>query len=831
MTNNKFSLGVAIGLLMASGLSFSQSAQEAPAPEVTTATLEEVFVTARRRSESLQETPVAVSALSADDLTRAGIHTITDLQQSVPSLQFGESGSKTPAIFIRGIGQREGSAVLDPGVGVYINDIFIPRQDAQLLDTVDTQSIQVLRGPQGTLFGKNTTGGAILVSTREPNFNELEGAITTRVGNFGRRDLMLRGNIPLLDDRMGARFALNSTRLDGYLENAVDGAKFGDEDRLAATGRLVWDISESLTADVFGYWSRQDERSTALTCIFQNPASNLATIDWPGHPSYETGCRQSEAVAGSDKVSINTNVSVIRMDSSILALTLKWLLGDAEIKSITGYNRSDNIERNDDQDASVIPIISNGTRAMEQTLRGDNKPFDDEDRYQVSQELQFSSTAFDARLQYTLGAFASIEKINDNPFFQLIGPKALGGIQPSTVDPGLAGLDGGFVIPFPTLLATRSDLENKSWSVFGQGTYDVFEWLQFTLGGRYTVEERERDVTVFDVDLGQYCPRLGAAPLGNSGLCSPITKMQFDSFGENPPDLPIIIRPSADVRSETWNEFTPSATLSLIAPPDWLEAMNMDSFMTYFTYSKGFKAGGFEPRGPELVSFDPERVTNLELGVKMDVVDRRLRLNAAIYDLDYENIQVRVAEQGEAITDIFLFLSNAGKARVSGAELEATLLLNNWVFNASAGYTKARYDEFLGQVVDPASGTTSTVDRSDEEFALVPETTYSFAVQYNWLTSVGVFIPRLSYYFRDEVFTGIDEKAIEFESSTIDSFSLLNARLTWMPGEDLRLSAFVDNLLDEEYFASGFTVSAALGAATLVQGPQRTVGMEVSYQF
>lgn len=795
--------------------------QPAGAANRTGAMLEEVIVTARRREESLQETPVAVSAFSAEDLAAAGISTIAELEQSVPGLEFGESGSKTPAIFIRGIGQREGSAVLDPGVGVYINDIYIPRQDAQLLDTVDTRSIQVLRGPQGTLFGKNTTGGAILVTTREPSFEEFETTLSTRLGNFGRRDGTLRGNIPLIENSMGLRYAVNRRSFDGYLDNVLDGNEFGDEDRWAVTGRLVWDVSDTFNADLFAYWSRQRERSTGLTCLFQNPESNLAMLVTPGGVSFEEACRRSEALASGEEVAVNSADSVVEIDSSILALTLNWYADDLHIKSVTGFSYWTNIARNDDQDGSQISLINNGTSALNRILRDNDLPIEDEDRYQVSQELQLHNLAFDGRLQYTLGLFGSLEKINDNPFTQLIGP---GGLQ-------ALPLSEDSVLPFATALANRSDLENLSAAVFAQGTYDLTESLQLTLGGRYTYEDRERDMDVFEVDLDAYCPQLGnSVSLGN-GLCSSIPLTQFEQFADSQPPLPVEFRPSADKRSEQFDEFTPSATLAYIAPGAILDRLRVDNFMSYLTFSQGFKAGGFEPRDDELISFDPEKVTNFELGTKMDALDRRLRLNAAVYHMNYDDIQVRVAEQGEAITDIFLFLSNAGKAQVTGAEMEATLLLNDWVFNASAAYTDAEFDEFDGQVVNPLTGETSIVDRSDEEFALVPETTYSLAAQYNWRSPVGMIVPRLSYYFRDEIFTGIDERAIDFESSTIDSLHLVNARLSWLPAEEFRLSAYVDNLLDEGYFASGFTVSAALGAATLVRGQPRTYGMELSYTF
>ncbi len=816
----------------ADGTVSAKSPTSGPRPSPT---LEEIVVTARRREENMQDVPVAVTGLSAEDLQTIGVRTITDLQQSVPGLQFGESGAKTPSIFIRGIGQREGNAVLDPGVGVYINDVFIPRQDAQLLDTVDTESIQVLRGPQGTLFGKNTTGGAILITTRKPDFDGYEGEVGTRFGTFGRRDLTLRGNAPLIEDSMAARFALNVTHLDGYLENDLDDADFGDEDRISATTRLVWNPTDTLTTEIFGYWSRQHEHGTGITCIFQNPDSNLAEVDWPAQPDFEDGCRHSEEVAERNEVSLNTETSFTRMSTGILALTADWTIGAFELKSITGFNAWWGIDRNDDQDASSVTILSTGTGALNGSLENDGKPTEDEKRYQVSQELRLQSSAFADKLRYTVGAFGSMERVRDFPFTTLVGPNGLGDIRPSTVT-GMVGipaelglLDDTFRIPFPTLLGTRSDLDNDSAAFFAQASYDLTDWLQLTAGGRYTYEDRTRDLDTIDVDLNTYCPRVQGVPLATTGLCSPITLAQFDLIGQNPPALPLVVNESADVRSETWSEFTPSATLSVNAPESWLDG-RADSLLAYFTYSTGFKAGGFEPRGDALVSFDPEKVMNYEVGFKTDLLDRRLRVNGAGYHLSYDDIQVRVAEQGPMITDIFLFLSNASKAQVTGGELEGTLILDDWLFHASAAYTWARYDEFLTTVVIPGQGS-STADRSAEDFALVPEKTLSLAAEYHWDTSVGTIAPRLSYYFRDELFTGIDEKAIEFRSSFIDAVSLVNARVAWLYDDHLRVTGFVNNLLDEEYFASGFSVSALLGAATLVQGPQRAFGFEVAYQF
>ncbi|MFT5576366.1 MAG: iron complex outermembrane receptor protein [Bermanella sp.] len=827
---------VAAGCLLASLHSNAQegaAAQAEQAREASKASLEEVYVTARRREESLQETPVAVSAMGAEALAEAGVSTITDLQSLVPGLQFGESGSKTPAIFIRGIGQREGSAVLDPGVGVYLNGIFLSRQDTQLLDTVDTQSIQVLRGPQGTLFGKNNTGGAMLVTTRAPNLFESEFGVSVKGGNYGRQDIKLYGNLPLIEDKMATRFGVSAKRFDGDIVN-VDGETFGDEDRLAFSMRTQWQASEKFGMDVFAYWSRQDERSTSLSCILQNPEANIVQLHYPGLPAYSDSCAVSEAAANDHEVSINTDDSVVAMTSTMLALTMSWDFSDYEVKSISAWSHQDEIERNDDQDGTSSHIINNGTRALNNVLSADGKQTREEKRNQFSQELQVVGSAFDDRVSYTFGAFGSLERIDDNPFAQVIGPKGLAGIDSSTVTnaaiPGLPSLGAAAVFPLTTLFGGFSTLENTSWALFSQFTWSITDTVQLTMGGRYTHEERERKLTLVDINEQIYGPRIGASYIDEAGFYTPISRAQFDALGQNLPDLPVDVREDADVGYQEWNNFTPALTLSVQASEEWLETMNLDSALWYATYSEGFKAGGFEPRGPELVAFNPEEVVNYELGVKLDSLDSTLRFNAAVYSMDYTDIHVRVAEQGERISDIFLFLSNAGEATIQGVEMETTLLLGSWVLSANASYIDAKYDKYTASIVTPGQGE-SMVDRSAEPFALVPELSYALVAQYNLMTPLGLVVPRLSVYYRDELFTGIDYLAVEYDSSYLDSLTMVNARINYFPNENIRVAAFVNNLTDEEYFKSGFAVSALLGAAALVQGQARTVGMEFAYDF
>lgn len=847
-------------LLSVAGTSYAQDAAE---EEGAAMVLDEVIVTARKREETLQESPVAISALSADALKEAGVANTRDLQQAVPGLNFTEQGSKNPSIFVRGVGARESNAALDPGVGVYINGIYIPRTDGQLLDTVDTESVQVLRGPQGTLFGKNNTGGAMLITTKQPHNEGFEGYVTTRLGNFGRRDLKASANIPLNDDTLSARVGVNSTKSDGYLEN-VNGQKYGDEDRLAATARFLWQATDNFSADVFTYWSKQNERGSGFSCRWvgneggtpSNPLGadyNLITFpDGNGNNlSYKEACQASEKLSDKGKVALN-GPSIFQMESAISALTLAWEVNDIEIKSVTAYSKQWNIMADDDQDGTTLTALGNG-RASFDLIMDQNPQFDipDEERNQMSQEIQAIGSAFDESLSYTVGLFYSKEQMDDNAFTQLIG------LNGYAIGPANSLL--------PKFLGTVSSLENEAYAVFAQGTYDINDYVQLTLGARYTVENREREANVFasllskaainslnDVSNPLYDPatyaHIMALNPGWSNYADVISGPFGGTVGGNfvyganlaplndPASLTLPLYRTGNPKDDkTFRKFTPMGTLSMKVPETLLENTNFDSLMTYITISQGFKAGGFEPKGNELEPFDEENVTNIEIGLKADAFGQRMRFNTAVYRMDYEDIQVRVAQSGENLGDILLYISNAGSATIQGVEMELTALVTDGLtIQATANYTDAFYDEFEGLKANRVSGVNSAFDRSREPFGSTPPFTFSLTAMYDLDTDIGLFIPRLTGFYRDEIYTGVDLAGAEYkDAATIDDVTLWSFRLAYIPADlqELNVSLFVKNLTDEEYFQGGFTVAETLGAAILTQGPGREYGLEATYNF
>jgi iron complex outermembrane receptor protein len=802
----------------------------------TLAQLEEVIVTARRRSESLQDTPISVSAIGASALREAGITSLSDLKSIVPNLQVAPTGTKSQAIFVRGIGQRASTPELDPGVGQYLNGIFIARQDSQLLDAVDVQSIQVLRGPQGTLFGKNNTGGAMLVTTVKPNFDSLAGSSTVTVGSHGRQDIKASANIPLVENQMGVRLSASVRRLDGYFKNIVDGSRFGDEDRQAIAARFLWDVNDKIQLDTFSFWSSQDEKGQANNCEVINAEAAAATFFVPGQPdNYAQRCKQQENLPENREVAINTDASFYRQQSQLHGVKLFWGLGELDLESITAYSSQYDLGKQEDIDASDFSLVPNGEQHALRALKASGIDFDQEARYQISQELKFNGRFLDDSLDLTFGAFYSAERIDDFAYPQIIGANGVLGIPAgfllgSTSGINLPNVDlvtaanNASVLPLLSALVNLSYIENDTRAVFIQGSYDLSQNLQLTLGLRYTEDDKKREIVLYNADFEEFGQREGLVH-AQGGIYNPVPRQVFDNINFA---LPIpFLAPVSTEAERSFDQFSPAFTLSY----DWsdygLEGFSLDSLMTYLTLSEGYKSGGLGLRGRRLNEFEPEVVENTEIGFKLDALSSRLRLNGALYRMDYDQIQVQQAETGPAgPTDVILFLDNAGSAVVQGAELEATLVLDAMQINANLGYTDAYYRDYTVFLADG-----STYDRSKEPFAVVPENTRSLAIQYRWETPIGIVTPRLHYSYRSEIFVGLDAKANLYEDAMLGAQELYNARLTWLPDDKLRIALYVNNLKDSLFFGGGVALGDNLGTTSKAQVPPRHYGVEVSYSW
>lgn len=831
----------------------SRPEPELPVREPPPRQLEEIIVTARRREESLQDTPVAVSALSGEQLADIGITALADLKTVSPSLQFASSLEKSPSIFIRGVGQRSASFALDPGVGLYLNGIYIPRQDTQLLDAVDVASVQVLRGPQGTLFGKNNIGGALLVDTLRPTDDGFHGKADVSVGDFGRFYQRLSLNIPLPVDGMALRLAYDRKTLDGYIRNRAGGPDLLDEDRDGLSGRLIWSATDRLEVDVFAFMSHTRELGLPISCRLQDENAVVQQLlyredEFPRAPD---ACRASEAAARQGDVFQTPNTVIYEIDNHISALTLRYAFDWGDLQSISSYAFQDNFKRGTDPDGSATAAIQGGSVATRRIV-GATQFIPEEKRSQFTQELKLDWTAWDNALDLTAGVFGAHESLDNAVFGANIGEEGFAGVTIEAAGgqflrggavsnlPSLADFAGteGIIFPFFGNFDYVSDLVNDTYAVFAQGTWHISHTWEFTLGARYTIEERYRQVRNYVADFNAYANSLNAQIGSSPAILVPVVHLQGGIFSPVPEAQFLAYQapqaeygpPQVFTGDVSFSRLTPNAILSFHWPERWSDRAGFDSALTYLTYSEGFKSGGLEIRGVSALSqFEPEVVRSTELGLKIEAFDRRLRLNAAIYSLDYTDLQVELAEAGERLVSTVLFLDNAGSAEVRGIELEATLLLDNWMLSASFAHTDGRFVDYT--LLSNTSDGVRPVDRSGEPFPLVPENTASLVVRYDWQTGIGQISPMLQAYYRDALFTGLDFAAIQFDSSTIPEQWTFNGRMSWNPNSAWRVTGFVNNLLDERYYSGGAAVTDQIGTAAYQPAPPRHFGLEVSWSF
>jgi iron complex outermembrane receptor protein len=625
----KLSAGVAVLSLVALW-GADTLAQTAAAP---TDQLEEITVTARKREENLQATPIAVTAFNANALAERAVNNITDVGKFVPNVSFQSgsaiSGSSTSVtIFIRGIGQTDFTEVIDPGVGVYVDGVYVSRSTGSLLDASDISSIEVLRGPQGTLFGKNTIGGAVVVTTQKPTDN-LEGSLEAITGAYDRFDVNAMLNVPITD-KFKIRASGTFQSRDGYVKRLTDDNYMGSQDRIGGRIVALLDATDDLSFNLSVDASRNHEGDLGTTLLATNPDAMFASFF--NHvlsgancdvPTSNLACFSDRYITHDPYTTYNDSRNKSTLQLLGVSLTTTYnILDDLTFKSITAYRRFEGTFDFDSSNSPLSPL--------------DNTEDDYSDR-QFSQEFQLTGTGLDDKLKWVGGAFFLKEQGADrnNLVFSLAN-----------------FLSGGFV-------------DNDSYAGYLQGTYAITDDLHLTLGGRYTFEDKR-----FLPDQYIKLDRTGGALLGLSQL--------FIPPDENPNGNRIL---PLEQRTTMANEFDPAITIDYQLAQD---------ILAYASFSKGFKSGGFTQRVfpplPQAPSFGPEYVDSYEVGFKTEWFDKKLRFNTAAFFTDYTAIQENTTI-GIAPTT-----QNAGKANINGFEMEAEYVATDWLrLNGGLGFTDANY--------------------------------------------------------------------------------------------------------------------------------------------
>lgn len=800
-------LSITVGAVLAAA---TASAQET-APADTLA-LEEVVVTSRRVQESLQETPISVSAFRAEDIEQMGMTNIGDAAKFAPGFTTtaGPTGGNDAFFFIRGVGQVDLNAATDPGVGTYIDGVYLGRIMGASFDTMDIDQIEVLRGPQGTLFGRNTMGGAINVTSHTPT-GDLGGKISVLGGNYDLKGVKGRIDFPMGDMVAGTVSGLWREQ-EGYATRASDGKTFGDAETKAARAKFVINQDGPFTATFGADWTEVEgtAQHNLLTAFNSDP-----TVASPLGVPLPQGMAQY--VNTTNLFVNNSSIDPIAtLDVAGANLTLEWK-GDAiGVKSITAYRELEQFHAND-FDGSPFTFYDGAF---------------DTDQDQLSQELQLLGEAGNTR--WVVGGYYYKESAFHNNAISMGGNNGCLPVPGFVIPPGNP-YPSCFATTPPTQYATPGvnrqlrqnqafDLDVEALAAFAHLNFQFSDQWSASLGVRWTDETKEQgyNFSIENTAPGGVASFAGIPPTGQPLFPGgPSLPPQLPTFA---PGSPQLVPGTPTTYEQSWSEVTPSASV---------EFKPNDALMVYLSYAEGFKSGGFAGRPTAIVagpntgrfgpvdSYDPEKLQTYELGLKSQFAEDRVRLNASVYYSEYQDIQLLVLTSTSA--GAFFTTTNAAESEIKGVELELLALPTAALqLQATVAYNDNEYTQ-----LDP--GTIASGIGFDDRLPLTPELTYSLAADYTWDFAGGAALTlHGNYSWRDDVYYGATNFANEFQ----ESFGLLGARATYtFAGEAFSISAYGSNLTDEEYLSNGQDVVQALGVAFSSVGAPRLWGVEATYKF
>jgi iron complex outermembrane receptor protein len=824
-------------------------AQDTNAEEDTeTRRLEQVTVTARRVEENLQSTPVTVSAFTERALEVRGITDTVELAQFTPNVTFDSTStfsgaSNTFQGFIRGIGQSDFAVNTDPGVGVYVDDVYIARTVGSIFGLADIQQVEVLKGPQGTLFGRNTIGGAVNITTARPDFDEFSFKASAEIGRFDRLAFDGAVNIPI-SNTLAATFAFQSQDQDGFQDfvtfdptgvvtpdnplgiptgpsaqapfsvltpidqiNVADTNNGGDRgalDNQAIRGKLLWAPTDRFQSTLSADFSRTRDAAPAGTLVslgsaddatFTDPATGLpqgltpegvlvtsltglfnACLGGPpagaippcaligglegvnndGDPTNDVGFFSNDLIPDDIDQTFATGANFSNIDSwGISSVNEFDILSNLTLKSITAYREVNGTFGRD---------IDNSPFSLDQTSFA-------LDQDQFSQEIQLNGQFFDGRLDFTVGGFAFLEDALQIDQVPLAG--------------GILNIFG------PNFQETRA------LSLFGEANFDVTDKLTVLFGVRFTDEQKElqldqQNTTPFFA--GAFAAPTPSGFIEDADGDTPFPRLNPDGspniFFLGPEELQVANFDDVSFRAGVNYQLT-------------------EDVFTYFTFSQGFKSGGFTtrlvapfnpdfedptptPAGEALpgIVFDPETSDNFEIGFKGDLLNDTLRLNAAAFWNNYDDIQI-VLQAG-----ISPLNANAGDARIRGIELEAEWYpVDNLSLIGSFGYIDAEYRS-ISELVAPQV----TID---DDLQNTPE--FTFALAGNYIYEIpgnrGDLSFNANYSWRSETANDAQNTPELIQ----DSVGQLGGQIKYEPeNANWALSVIGRNITNERIIGAGF---------------------------
>jgi iron complex outermembrane receptor protein len=813
-------------LLAFSALPYASSVH---AQEPAADRLDEVVVTARRREETEQTVPIAITAFGANTLEDKHITTLENIQSAVPEFSMSQASGRpnAPVYGLRGIRPTEAIFGQDPTVAVYFADVVMSPAENTNLGLYDLASLQVLKGPQGTLFGRNTTGGALLLTPKRPG-KEFGGEAMVGAGNYGRYEAQIGVDLPVTDNfamRLAGRF-IDS---EGYQTNVAPGpmfgSKLGGEDTKDVRLSIVWNITDSIENYTVGTYDKKVTNGRGLVLKAVNGQNDpligrSSTRCWDGPSNYNTSpivggvavntpCPGESALAPLPDYGAavtraqNRSVNDIESDMAQYDKIDTWgvintttaKLGDSlTLKGIGGYHDF-KAKSSLDLDASAIPGILTSVQ--------------DEAMKSASYELQLLGEGLDKRLNWVTGLYWYYED----------------GYQNSPGDV-LKGLNPG------TPFTQRGDVHNNTYSVFGQGSFSLTPALALTAGVRWTKDDKEMIISTHTPTACGITDVNGGAIISTGGDFSNCHVTLSDSFSK------------------------PTGTLSL----DYKLSSDV---LLYATTRYGYRAGGFNLRAASPLSyipFDPETVLDFEVGTKADwsLGPVRMRSNAAIYNQWYNDIQRTVGVSNSSGVPASA-VQNAAKAEVFGIELQQTIApTRNLSLQLNYAFTNPKYKNWTEVGSDPIDPlavvkTYPTVDLSSTPFHFTPKHSASGTVTYTVpLATAGEELSfSASASYRSHVYinalqtSAAIDRIRQFEPQVLPLIQQagyttydLNAAWKSVGGTPLDISTYVKNATNKEYvvggiqlYESAYVSVSRIGILANAYGEPRTFGAELRYHF
>ena len=737
--------GVACVLLVLD-IAAAQSAESAKTEQ--SAVLEEIIVTARQREENIQEVPVAVTNISGALVESAHSASLIDIEKFMPNVEMSvlQTAGRGLTASIRGIGYDDNRKTFEPTVGVSLDGVFLGSNSGAAALLFDIESVQVLRGPQGTLFGRNTTGGTIVVTRTRPT-GELGGRASFTHGSYNSTAQKFVLNLPKLGDTLSTKLYAMKKDGDSFIKQADTGKRFDYDDALYAGAAFLFEPSDHFEALLS--LDYVDDEQNPYNAVNLTPAGQgyvwcdiLTGAIFANSPFAENGCRSTSYEPAEESGFATTQEQFFNenfLEGWAVTLEMNWDVSEnITLTSITGFRDHDEHTSGTVEGPPGIPVGPGGA------LRPISEFAQDTTFEQLSQELRLTGS-WD-QLDLVVGALFFNSEFDFTPGFLpahgFVGTQAvLGGLSRQQI----------------------SAQEVDAYALFFDGTYHISDRLGLSVGARISHEEKTFSNAL---EVGFRSPSTG---------------------------------PFAEKGDDSWTE--PSWRVAL-------DYQVTEEVMTYVSWARGFRSGGFNARAlseaESLSTYDPEVVDTYELGARMELMDGRVRLNPTLFYMSYRDKQeVIIKGAGGGLTTSVVF--NASELEYFGVELELDARISDRLtLRASVGYLDSEVEEFL--IEDFSTAVSTFIDDSDNrQVRRAPELNYSINLDYTVPVSNNGEITFFGLYsWRDEMFTdGIKDGLAQFDLDEIESYGSADFSVTYTHNvnnsiDSFTVSAFVHDAFSDD---------------------------------